>query len=184
MVMHLSVGKRGFAGIVTALAILVLPQALYGQDKAQEKKSDSSENIKFDSVDGVELRGSFYAASKAKAPAVLMLHRYGGSRQGWEKLAEELQSKGFAVLTFDFRGHGESTKVTSDFWTFPANINHIRGGRKDKKIIRQSEFRTDYLPMLVNDIVAAKHELDKRNDAGECNSSNVILIGAEEGAAL
>ena len=101
MVIQLSVGKRGFAGIVTALAILVLPQALYGQDKAQEKKSDSSENIKFDSVDGVELRGSFYAASKAKAPAVLMLHRYGGSRQGWEKLAEELQAVAPLVDVFE-----------------------------------------------------------------------------------
>src|SRR5947208_12742517 len=143
MVIHLSVGKRGLAGIVTALAILALPQALQGQDKdkGQEKKSDSSENIKFDSVDGVELRGNFYAASKAKAPAVLMLHRYGGNRQGWENLAEELQKKGFAVLTFDYRGHGESTKVTPDFWKFPANTNHIRDGRQDKKIIRQSDFR-------------------------------------------
>jgi hypothetical protein len=37
---------------------------------------------------------------------------------------------------------------------------------------------------LVNDIMAAKRYLDKQNDAGLCNSSNLILIGAEEGAAL
>jgi len=183
--MHLPFGKHQFMGLLTALAILTLPGGIRAQDKAQDKKSDTSDNVKFDSADGVELRGTFYPAPKAKAPAILMLHRYGGNREGWEKLAEELQKNGFAVLTFDFRGHGESTKVTADFWKFPANANHIRGGNKpDKKVIRQSEFRTDYLPMLVNDIVAAKRYLDKQNDAGLCNSSNLILIGAEEGAAL
>ena len=186
--MHLPFGKHQFIGLLTALAILTLPGGIRAQDKSQDKKSDksdTSDNVKFDSADGVELRGTFYPAPKAKAPAILMLHRYGGNREGWEKLAEELQKKGFAVLTFDFRGHGESTKVTADFWKIPANANHIRGGNKaDKKVIRQSEFRTDYLPMLVNDIVAAKRYLDKQNDAGLCNSSNLILIGAEEGAAL
>jgi len=36
----------------------------------------------------------------------------------------------------------------------------------------------------VNDIAAAKRYLDKQNDAGLCNSSNLVLVGAEEGAAL
>jgi pimeloyl-ACP methyl ester carboxylesterase len=185
--MHIPGGKLNFMGLLTALTILALPGGIRAQDKTQDKKSsDTSDSVKFDSVDGVELRGTFYPAPKAKAPAILMLHRYGGNREGWEKLAEELQKKGFAVLTFDFRGHGESTKVAPEtFWKFPANANHIRGGNKqDKKAIRQSEFRAEYLPMLVNDIVAAKHYLDKQNDAGLCNSSNLILIGAEEGAAL
>jgi hypothetical protein len=172
-------------GFLAALTTLALAGEIRAQDKTGAKKSDSSDNIKFDSVDGVELRGTFYPASKAKAPPVLMLHRLGGNRQGWENAAEKLQDKGFAVLTFDFRGHGESTKVSPDFWKLSANANHIRGGNKpDKKTIRQSEFRADYLPMLVNDIAAAKRYLDKQNDAGLCNSSNLILVGAEEGAAL
>src|SRR5712692_6728225 len=185
MTMHLPFGKHQFMGLLTALAILTLPGGIRAQDKAQDKKSDTSDNVKFDSVDGVELRGTFYPASKAKAPAVLMLHRYGGNREGWDNLATDLQKAGFAVLTFDFRGHGESTKVSPDFWKYTANTNHIRGANKaDKKTIRQSDFRNDYLPMLVNDIVAAKRYLDKQNDAGLCNSSNLIVVGAEEGAAL
>jgi hypothetical protein len=170
---------------LAGLAVIVSCQQIQAQDKKseQDKKTDS-DSVKFDSADGAELRGTFYPAAKAKAPVVLMLHRYGGNRQGWEKAAEELQSKGFAVLTFDFRGHGESTKVSPDFWKFPVNLNHIRGGKPDKKTIKQSEFRNDYVPMLVNDIVAAKRFLDKQNDAGLCNSSNIIVVGAEEGAAL
>jgi hypothetical protein len=38
--------------------------------------------------------------------------------------------------------------------------------------------------MPVNDIAAAKRFLDRKNDAGECNSANVVLVGAEEGATL
>ncbi len=37
---------------------------------------------------------------------------------------------------------------------------------------------------LVNDIAAAKNYLERRSDAGECNSSNLVVIGAESGAAL
>ncbi len=197
MIMQISGGKRRFMGILTGLAILALPHGVLGQnkgqdkaqdkgqDKAKDKKSDSSENIKFDSVDGVELRGTFYPASKAKAPAVLMLHRYGGNRQAWEKLAEELQNKGFAVLTFDFRGHGESTGVNPEvFWKINANTTLINGAKQNRKAIRFADFKRSYPPMLVNDIMAAKRYLDKQNDAGLCNSSNLILIGAEEGAAL
>jgi pimeloyl-ACP methyl ester carboxylesterase len=177
--------KRKFSGWLAALALLNLPQLIQAQDKKSDSDEDSvSENVKFDSADGVELRGAFYPASKAKAPAVLMLHRYGGDRKGWDNLARALQKKGLAVLTFDFRGHGESTKVTPDFWKIGNNSNHIRNAKADKKTIRASEFRKEYTPMLVNDIVAAKRYLDKQNDAGLCNSSNLIVIGAEEGAAL
>jgi pimeloyl-ACP methyl ester carboxylesterase len=170
---------------IAGLAVIISCQQIQAQDKKseQEKKTDQ-DSVKFDSADGAELRGTFYPAAKAKAPVVLMLHRYGSNRQGWEKAAEELQGKGFAVLTFDFRGHGESTKVAPEFWKFPSNMNHIRGAKADKKTIKVSEFRNDYMPMLVNDIVAAKRFLDKQNDAGLCNSSNVIVVGAEEGAAL
>src|SRR5205823_1326566 len=37
---------------------------------------------------------------------------------------------------------------------------------------------------MANDIMAAKRALDRRNDPGECNSANIVLIGAESGATL
>jgi hypothetical protein len=36
----------------------------------------------------------------------------------------------------------------------------------------------------VNDIAAAKAYLDRKNDAGECNSANLVVIGADTGATL
>jgi pimeloyl-ACP methyl ester carboxylesterase len=179
MIMQISGDKRRFMGILTGLAILALPHGVLGQDK----KSDS-ETAKFDSVDGVELHGTFYPGRKPKTPAVLILHRYGGDHQGWENLAEKLQDKGFAVLAFDFRGHGESTKISPEFWKVSANSNLIQGAKQNRKTIRFGDFKRSYMPMLANDITAAKRYLDNKNDASECNTSNLILVGAEEGAAL
>jgi pimeloyl-ACP methyl ester carboxylesterase len=149
------------------------------------------ENVKFDSADDVELRGIFYQGKKAKAPVAVLLHKYGGSREqaGWDKsdksLVKELHDKGFAVLAFDFRGHGESTTVNAGFWTkAAANRTLIRGAKADRTKIHHKDFMRDYIPMLVNDVTAAKRFLDKQNDAGLVNSSSVILIGAEEGAAI
>src|SRR5262249_46193211 len=42
----------------------------------------------------------------------------------------------------------------------------------------------DHYYQMVNDVAAAKRYLDRKNDSGECNTSNLILIGAESGAAL
>src|SRR5260370_41169946 len=97
--------------------------------------------------------GTFYPASKPKAPAVLMLHRYGGNRQGWENLSKSLQEKGFSVLIFDFGGHGGSTKVTPDFWKIANNAQHIRRGKKSgKKTLKQREFRGGYEALLGDDM--------------------------------
>jgi hypothetical protein len=90
----------------------------------------------------------------------------------------------FTVLTFDFRGHGDSTKIQSTlFWKHPRNVQ-IKGAKPTKSFVLWQDFSADYWPMLTNDIAAAKRFLDQQNDAGFCNSSNTILLGVEEGAAL
>lgn len=58
--------------------------------------------------DGTTLQAQFYAARAHPAPAVLLVHQAGGSQQDWEPLIEPLRGAGYAVLTFDLRGHGGS----------------------------------------------------------------------------
>jgi pimeloyl-ACP methyl ester carboxylesterase len=147
------------------------------------------ERVRFDSYDQVELHGTYYPGDLGnKSPCALVLHTLGGTSQeeGWINLAKELQKKHFAVLLFDFRGHGESTSVGMDFWRDPSN-RYLRGFRanKPKEQISYKDFTTllNWLS-LVNDIEAAKRLLDRRNDNGECNSGNVVVIGAESSAAL
>ncbi len=108
--------------------------------------------------DGLALRGRFYPSLDGKqSSAVLLVHDLGqhDGEAMYARLARTLQRKGFVVLSFDLRGHGES-KVT--------------GSRPWKRHLL--------------DLAAARRFLDLRNDAGEVNSSNLILIGAGRGAAL
>lgn len=147
------------------------------------------ERVTFDTLDQVELRGTFYPSVRGqRAPCVLLLHELGSnsSMEGWDLLARAFQEKGLAVLSFDFRGHGDSTTLGEDFWNHPVNrtLRSYRSVRtRDRLSFR--DFSTLYHSlMLVNDIAAAKRFLDRKNDAGECNSANLVLVGAESGAAL
>src|SRR5262249_23029334 len=142
-----------------------------------------SEEVQFETVDKVDLRGTFYPSSKPKAACVILLHKIGGNRQqnGWDSLAQELQ-KEFAVLSLHFRGHRDSTGISPEFWRNPDNQVLKGAGRAQK--ISFKDFPPAYFPMLANDVAAAKRYLDRQNDAAACNSSNVIVIGAEDGAAI
>jgi len=90
------------------------------------------------------------------------------------------------VLAFDFRGHGASTEVGDGFWRFRDNQSLVKGFQRGKPrgTIDVKDFNPRYVPFLVNDIAAARNFLEKKNDAGECNLSDLVLIGAEDGAAL
>jgi hypothetical protein len=169
-------------GLLAALVLALAPAAGSGQQPKPVK-------VHFFSVDRVDLRGFFYPSKKGKdAPCVLMLHQLGGNckEKGWEALALKLQAKGFAVLTFDFRGHGESKKFDRDFWSIRENQQGIRRASKSRvpSKLDFKSFNRGYLPYLVNDVAAAKAFLDMKNDQGECNSQNLVLIGAKEGAVI
>lgn len=71
--------------------------------------------------DGLTLQATFYGAPVRNAPAVLMLHMLGRDRSTWEGLAQRLQSLGYAVLTIDLRGYGE-TGGTPDWTLAPGDV--------------------------------------------------------------
>jgi pimeloyl-ACP methyl ester carboxylesterase len=143
-------------------------------------------------ADGVELDGTYYRSPKSgrDAPCVILVHKFGAdrSKSDWVLLATELQSAGFAVLTFDLRGHGGSTQLSNPqlFWSLPFNRNHIIGGTANtKKIaITSADFKPSYLPFMVNDLAAARRFFELKNDAGEVNVHSLIIVGAQEGADL
>jgi hypothetical protein len=142
-----------------------------------------ADEVQFDTADKVELKGTFYPGTK-KSACIILLHKLGGNRQqkGWDELAQALNKADYAVLSFDFRGHGDSTTVGAGFWR-GHNLMLKGSGRMATKI-SYKDFPSGYLPYLANDVAGAKRYLDQQNDAGSCNSSNVVVIGAEEGAAI
>lgn len=90
--------------------------------------------VTFAAEDGRELVGYFYPAWKPNSPIVVMMHEYGNRQSTWDestvipwmqnwgaqdptgqvytyaggRLPQMPSDLSFAVLTFDFRGHGES----------------------------------------------------------------------------
>jgi dienelactone hydrolase len=58
-------------------------------------------------ADGVKLKATYFSAGKP-GPGVLLLHQCNRQRKVWDDLAERLAASGLNVLTFDFRGFGES----------------------------------------------------------------------------
>ena len=169
---------RAWLGLLMGLGLLLAPTAARAVD---------STPAAFATVDHVNLKGDFYPGLKTK-PTILLVPRVGGKRTepGWVNLARALAAKQYAVLSFDWRGCGESTRVAREFWNDPRwgaiNKAGIRG--REKTRISSKDFRLTYYPWLVNDLAAAKHFLDDQNSAGACNSGDIVVIAAESGAAL
>jgi dienelactone hydrolase len=57
--------------------------------------------------DGVKLKASYYSPGKP-GPGVLLLHQCNRDRSAWNDLAAQLAASGINVLTFDYRGFGQS----------------------------------------------------------------------------
>jgi hypothetical protein len=153
----------------------------------------------FTTSDGVQIKGKFYPCTKAGAACVILLHAYGesSSNKEWTNFAKKLQEKGHAVLTFDFRGHGDSTTVepgtpnpknpaagVKGFWDHKANQQLVKGfvaGKARPTEIKHEQFGPAYLPILANDVCAARAFVEDQPDV---NPGNIIIIGAKEGAAI
>ena len=69
-----------------------------------------AETVTIDTPDGVKLIGSFYKPQKPNSPALLLMHQWTANRHTYDEFAERMNQNGYAVLSFDGRGFGESTK--------------------------------------------------------------------------
>jgi pimeloyl-ACP methyl ester carboxylesterase len=158
------------------------------------RPSGRQEAIHFPTVDHMSLAGTLYHGWKGKeGMTVLMLHDLGSHRNtlGWKRLAEALQTEGHTVLTFDFRGHGDSKKVSPQFWKYPVNKSlptyvSILPTKEQPKVLEETDLPTAYRPWLTEDIAAARTFLDLRHDdpSGPVNTFNLVVLGAGQAAAL
>ncbi|HWG42439.1 MAG TPA: hypothetical protein VN688_06590 [Gemmataceae bacterium] len=172
------------------------PAATLSGEKSEERQAGRPEHVTFTTVDHVKLVGRLYPGSKGKNGAcVLMLPELGQRSRAeiaaWRRLAEALQAEGHTVLTFDFRGQGESKSVTADFWKLPVNMAlpaYHKGEWEDgvPPTIEADEFSARYMPWLIHDIAAARMFLDVRHEDPDSpiNSANLMLFGVGRGAAL
>ena len=80
-----------------AIATLVLAAAAHAERR----------DISFKAPDGFTLHGTFHSAEKG-GPGILLLHQCNADRRTYDQLAQMLNTAGYNVLAFDFRGFGGS----------------------------------------------------------------------------
>lgn len=88
---------------IRILMIVMLLLAITSYTFAQ----DVPQRVEVPAADGLALIGDFYGTD-SPAPAVLLMHMYGRNRGDWEPLISPLLEAGYAVLTVDLRGFGET----------------------------------------------------------------------------
>ena len=87
--------------LIQLLTLLVMAGSITSPARAAEKVLDIS------APDGLKLKATYFSAKKP-GPAVLLLHQCNRQRKVWDGLARQLAASGINVLTFDYRGYGES----------------------------------------------------------------------------
>lgn len=85
-------------------------------------------------ADGVTLRG-WYCPTPERRRLVVLVHGLGGSRDNMADLAHDLHDRGYDVLVFDLRGHGESD---------PARLTMGRRERGDVRAVQSWAARQGY----------------------------------------
>ena len=128
-------------------------------------QNHSGERVVFTSEDGVLLVGSYYKpriGTSNSTPSVILLHMLGMDRSTWDKFAQELSQNGYAVLSVDLRGNGESIKQAN-------------------QTISYQSFMPKNFKNMTLDVKAAKKYLIEGRKA---NPNQISIIGASIGANL
>ncbi len=119
--------------LAVMLASVISPSMV----KADEKNSEIIET-----APGISIDTSQYLPKKLPAPAILIAHGFGGSKESVESEAKFFASKGFVVMTWSARGFGESTgqiemnSIESEVADTRALISHLA---KSKNVVIDAE---------------------------------------------
>lgn len=163
---------------------------------AQAQKSDKKaevlaepENKTLQTKDGVPIHITYYKSLLGKeAPVIVLLHIKDGNRFVWQKgFAERLQADGYAVITVDLRGHGESKGAAA---STTGNVNQTsdkdkkKPGSTGKKAGGIELKPADYEAMVALDMEAVKKFIYEENQAENLNMNKTGIVGPEMGASI
>ncbi|MCH8853930.1 MAG: alpha/beta fold hydrolase [Planctomycetes bacterium] len=147
--------KHGYL-LVLALTWLASPVA----------EAHESIGVEYTTADGVVIVGDYWTPidMSKKAPAVILLHMFRSDRSAWLPLVPELEKAGFAVMTIDLRGHGQSIKP------------------EDRHLAKRvSDRDPDLFQAMHHDVTGAYHWLQQRP---EVDLSRLAIVGASVGCSV
>lgn len=132
--------------------------------------------------DNVNIHITYFKSSMgSESPVIILLHMKDGNRFVWQNgFAERLQAAGYAVITVDLRGHGESK---GGFAGVPAA--NKKGGKKGGRSVESTELRpADYVNMVAEDLEAVKKFIFDEHQAENLNMNKIGIVGPEMGASI
>ena len=149
------------------------PQKTAVPAKAPEAELLRPEDVALQTADNVQLAATYYRGGRGKESIpVVLLHGWKHDRTDYTKyFAPYLQSKGFAVIVPDLRGHGGSKRLKT---------LHGKDETLDAIALAPNQFNL----MATQDLKAVKEFLWKKNNAGELNLDKLCVVGAEMGASI
>ena len=86
-----------------------------GRASAVAAAEHPASDVRIRGSDGIVLAGTFWPGRRPDSPAVLLLHGVRSSRASTAPTAAWLANRGYAALTIDFRGHGQSDMAARSF---------------------------------------------------------------------
>lgn len=139
-------GPSASAPAVSSVALpRAAPTSTAGAANSVER--DRADAVSFTTDDKQLIKGSYYAPKKSKkghaAPSVLILHDAGKSREEMSDLSEYLHKRGFAVLTIDLRGHGDSETEKVSFEKADEKLKESLWALSSRDVDAASEFLSD-----------------------------------------
>ncbi len=140
--------------------------------KEEPEPPPKPRNVNLTTKDGVGLNTLYYEGTEGeKTVPVVVIHDWKEKEDGatYESLAEYLQSKGYAVILPDLRGHGSST-VKKD----------KHSGQPRKLTARNVKPEN----VVAGDLEAVRMFLLEENNAKKLNLAATTLIGVGKGAIL
>ncbi len=158
---------------------------------AQEKQEKLIEDKLVPSLaDGWPLKLTYYKSNEGKeAAVVLLMHMKGESRLVWSApsptapkgFAEQLQSKGFAVIAVDLRKHGQSKPG--------AEIDDAKkAAPADKEKAKKATGGTDLKPadnlLMVRDMDSIKRFIYEEHQKGNLNMRKMAIVAPGMSAAI
>jgi alpha-beta hydrolase superfamily lysophospholipase len=181
--------------------------------EAEDKYLEGSSEHTVLTADGVYLSVRLWnvkSPTQNEVPIVMLLHMRGRTQRDWFPFAKYLNEKGFAVCTFDFRGHGESRDVAENYRPVAEAMKEVErlaetgvsrpvipqgdrqrpaDGKKKKTIdkIDQTEaFRSgkELAYALPLDVQAVKDFLVLQHNQGQFNLRRLGIVSAEMGSLI
>lgn len=150
-----------------AAAAAAGPPVVMGGMSKRPPVDFSDRVVKFSSLDGVALVADYYPVKVPKGertPVAILIHMYPANRSSWKSFVPKLRDAGIAVLAYDIRGNGDSTKPAA------RKLAEAYKG-KDPAFFQQAWM----------DVAGARSWIDRQDNL---DPNRLVVVGASIGCSI